>query len=353
LILSQQSLPVRSPRIKAMANGTMMLGAVEARIFSTSCSGADWFTLTCLICDDLASSPTFWSSESDITLDLQISVDRGRSYVSLIQGKVDTVSIDPILGIIQVEGRDFTASLLASNTQQVFINLTSSEIVLQIAQRHGLTPVVTNTTEIVGNFDTYGRNYITLNQFSKSMTDWDLLAVLASMEQFTVFVSGSTLYFGPLETSAGKVLMVTPADVLELRMERTLPLGSNFQVTIKSWNCWHKQSVVTSVTASSESQSEQKGEDPSQLTSQFVLTRPNLSSADASTLASQQITQIAQHERVVEFEIPGELSLTARDQVMLAGTNSNFDQSYLIESIERRISQQGFVQHIRAKNASQ
>jgi hypothetical protein len=71
------------------------------------------------------------------------------------------------------------------------------------------------------------------------------------------------------------------------------------------------------------------------------------------TPASQQITQIAQHERVVEFEIPGELSLTARDQVMLAGTNSNFDQSYLIESIERRISQQGFVQHIRAKNASQ
>jgi len=50
--------------------------------------------------------------------------------------------------------------------------------------------------------------------------------------------------------------------------------------------------------------------------------------------------------------MPGELSLNARSTVLLAGTGTQFDQLYFVDTIDRMISYDGgFTQHVRAKNA--
>jgi len=51
--------------------------------------------------------------------------------------------------------------------------------------------------------------------------------------------------------------------------------------------------------------------------------------------------------------MPGELTLTPRSMIALNGTGTAFDQSYFVDTIERRIGVGcGFVQRVRAKNVS-
>jgi hypothetical protein len=74
---------------------------------------------------------------------------------------------------------------------------------------------------------------------------------------------------------------------------------------------------------------------------------------DALKLAQQKAAELAQHERVWEATMPGDLTLDPRSMIQLIGTETDFDQLYFIDTIERHLSlERGFVQHVRAKNTS-
>jgi hypothetical protein len=101
------------------------------------------------------------------------------------------------LGRLQIEGRDLSSRLIENKTQEAFVNQTSSQVATTLAQRRGLTPQVTATTTLVGRY--YQQDHVrdSLNQFSRTTTEWDLLIYLAQREGFDVFVKGTTLYFQP------------------------------------------------------------------------------------------------------------------------------------------------------------
>ena len=344
---------LRQPCIRVLANGIELHGISDARIVTTSCASANWFSLAVALGNDATSSAAFWSSETDITTEIQISIDGGQSFTRIIEGKVDTVALTPLQGIVQIEGRDFTTLLLSANNQETFVNQTSSEIASLVALRHGLTPVVTNTTRLVGGFDTSGHNYVTLNQFSKILTDWDLLSTLARIEDFDLYISGTTLYFQSPQATARKNIWLQPNDISDLRMDRMLLLGSSFQVTVKSWNSWQQQAVTSSVSTSQPGAVPVNNNGHSSADPQFILTAPNLTPDMADTIAQQQLDLIGRHQRTIEFETPGDPSLTTRDMIVLSGTGTQFNQSYQIESIEHSIGHsKGYSQRIRAKNSS-
>jgi len=59
------------------------------------------------------------------------------------------------------------------------------------------------------------------------------------------------------------------------------------------------------------------------------------------------------HERVVEFVVPGDLSMSSTGQLLVAGTGTEFDQAYYIDLVERRIGlRDGFTQRVMAKSSS-
>jgi phage protein D len=348
-----QSSDARSLVLRVLANGQVLYGAVEAWVSSTSSMAADSFGVVIAVGGAPYSGAAAWSSQPNITVDVQLSVDGGVSYSSLIYGTVDSVVIEPFLGIIRLDGRDLTSLLVASNVQDSYINQTSSEIVSSVALRHGLFPNLTVTSEIVGNFDTNSRDILTLNQFSRALTDWDLLVALANHEQFELYVSGTQLCFLSQDQVARDSYIVTPGDLTDLRMEWALPLAGNISVTVKSWNHWLQQAVITTTSNSSSPSASPSDTELASSGSQYQLTRPNLTSSDADSLAQRQLDQISSHERVIECELPGELLMTPRDQIILSGTGTAFDQIYSIETIDRRISSAGgFTERIRAKNGS-
>jgi hypothetical protein len=349
----------RAPRLRLVANGLPITGAIEAEVQSNNHYAADRLSASIALGADIWASAAFWSSQTTVLIDVQFSLDAGNTFTSLIQGLVDTVSIDVISGVLRIEGRDLTALLIESRTQETFANRTSSEIATLLSLRHNLIPVVTSTTTPVGRYYQNEHDRVVLNQFSRSMTEWDLLVFLAGQEEFDVFISGTSLFFQPASIGTISSVAMVPSQLQDLRLERSLTLARDIVVTVKSWNSRQQNAFSQTVRASGQQGSGSRvggsglGSGGMGEAQHYIFVRPNLTMNDALKLAQQKATELTQHERVWEATMPGDLSLTPRHMVQLAGTGTDFDQIYFIDRIDRHLSMpQGFVQRIRAKNTS-
>jgi phage protein D len=325
---------------------------MEAEVISNNYYAADRFSASVALDNDPQVGMPFWASEADVMLDIQFSLDGGTTFVSLIRGTVDCVVIDPLGGSVHLEGRDLTVPLLETRTHETFANRTSSEIATLLAGRHNLTPCVCPTITPVGRYYQDEHDRITLNQFSRTTTEWDLLVFLARQEGFDVFVEGATLNFQPSAQSIDAAVLLHPNDLLELRLERSLTLAHDIEVVVKSWNS--RQNSAFAQSALGACSSDTRGSDPSAASPQrYVLVEPNLTPDQALRLAQRRLAELTRHERVMEFSMPGELVLTPRSTVMLDGSSSEFDQVYYVDVIERRLRYDGgFIQRVRATNTS-
>lgn len=347
---------MRAPRLLVLADGVPVQGALSARIVNTNHYGADRFSVSLSLSADPSMGPAFWAAIGNCTLDVQFGF-AGAVFTSLVQGLVDSVNIDAVAAVARLEGRDRTAALIEARTQETFANRTSSEIATLLAGRHGLAADVQATTTPVGRYLQLEHDHITLDQFSRATTEWDLLVGLAGREGFDVWVRGSTLHFRPSATTAmpGAVLRPRatesgPANVTALRLERSLTLARDIEVVVKSWNSRLAKGFTETARASRRGASQAAVQEPVQRYS-FVV--PDLLPGAALQLAQRKLAQLSQYERVVVAEMPGELLLDARMLVSVEGTGGDFDQNYWIDEVSRSIDvHRGFHQTIRARNAS-
>ncbi len=353
LLLNEPQLSHREPRLRLLVNGQELIGAYEAEITSTSHYGSDHFDAVLGLGPDPWADLGFWSSESDILIDVQLGLDGGASFTSVIQGFVDTVSIDSIGGIVHISGRDFTAAMIEAQTQEAFSNRTSSEIAAIFAQRHGLVPCVVPTSTPVGRFYQSDHEGLTLDRFSKTTTEWDLLVYLARQESYDAFVSGSDLYFQPTAQMSAITQVLYPTDMMELRLERSLTLARDIQVTVQSWNTLQNMAFSECVSSAIDVISLGGSDAAANSPQRYVIIHPNLTPDKALAIARQRLSELSRHERAIEFSMPGELTLTPRSTIQLDGTGTDFDQAYYVDSIKRTFRiRSGFVQRIRASNSS-
>jgi phage protein D len=340
---------LRAPRLRIIANGQIIAGAMDAEVVSNNYYAADRFNASIALGTDTWAAASFWASEPDILLDVQFSLDGGASFTSLVQGAVDHVSVDPTLGLVHLDGRDLTASLIEARTQETFANRTSSEIASLLAGRHNLTPQVSPTTAPVGRYYQSEHDRITLNQFSRATTEWDLLVYLAQHEGFDVFVQGQALCFQPTAQAADPAASLRPNDVIDLKLERSLTLARDIEVMVKSWNSRQNSAFVQRARASGRGGSKRTGGPPQR----YVFVQPNLTPDDALKLAQRKLAELTRHERTIRITMPGELALSPRSMIALEGTGTEFDQAYYIDVIERHLHHDGgLTQHILARNTS-
>ena len=334
---------VRFPQLLVLANGSQISGAIEAQVHANNHFSADRFSVLIALSADRGAAQ-FWSSTSDVFLDVQMSVD-GFIFKSLVQGAVDHIDLDMGQRLVRVEGRDLTAALIETRTQETFANQTSSEIASTLAQRHNLDARVAATSTPVGRYYQSEHDRITLNQFSRATTEWDLLTFLAQQEGYDVFVSGRTLFFQPSSTSM-ETTVVSLSSVLNLRLERALTLAQDIEVTVKSWNS-RQQSAFTQ-TARKQARGQMDG-----TPQRYVYVRPNLTSDQALQFAQRKLAELSRHERLAKITMPGELSITPRSRISIEGTGTDFDQIYHVDVVERVLHvETGFIQHMRCKNAN-
>ncbi len=346
MLFTERRASSRTPKILALVNGNRIAGVIRAEVSSNSHYAADCFSVWATVDPGSSSVEPAWLVSSSLVVELRFSLD-GISFTSLIQGQVDNVAVDAVRRTVRLDGRDLSASLIEARTQETFSNRTASEIAAILASRHGLSAEVTPTTTPVGRYYHDQHDRITLNQFSRATTEWDLLVFLARHEGFSVFVSGTTLYFQPALQDFASATLVQTTDFIDLRLKRSLTLARDIMVTVKSWNSRLQSTFMQSVVSSLVD-----GEYYGSLQN-YVLVRPNLTPDQALKLAQQRITELTVHERVIEATMPADLVLTPRSVLNLYGTNSDFDQLYFIDTIERNMSiGGGFIQRLRAYNSS-
>ena len=331
---------LRAPSIQVLVNGAALPGVMDVDIHANAHLAADRFRIRAAMAPVDAATLL----QPDTLIDLQISL--GSTLVSILVGEADSISMDVINNTLDIEGRDLTRRLLDAKTQETFANQTASEIATTLAARNSLAAAITATTTLAGRYYSAEHDRITLGQFSRSTTEWDLLTFLAAREGFEVFVAAQTLYFQPRSQSAPAITL-RPQDCLSLSLEHSLTLARDIQVTVKSWNTRHQAAFTQTAKASA------NGTRASGPPQKIVVVRPNLSTDEALQLAQRILADLSGHERLVHAEIPGELNLTPRSQVALTGTGTDFDQNYYIAELDRSFSfGQGFTQRLRLKNTS-
>ncbi|MBX5454336.1 MAG: hypothetical protein K6U10_10405 [Acidobacteriia bacterium] len=348
----------RRPRLRVLANGAPVQGVREAEVYINNYFAANRFNVSIALGPDPQWTALAWSEANSVTIEIDVGFlqdfageNLDPPWVSLIQGKVDTVVIDPIVSTVRLEGRDFTSLFIETLVEGSFTNQTASEIAANLAARHNLSAAVASTSTPVGRY--YGNEYdqITLNQFASATTEWNLLVWLAEQEGFDVWVQDNTLFFQPRPENPSPDLVVYAglgfgtSNVQSLRMERKLGLAGNVTVTMKSWSSANQTAYVETAAAT--------GVGGIGTPKSYVYLHPNLTPDQLAAQAQRRLNEIMQHERVIEFVMPGELQLTSRSQVALVGTNTAFDQIYSVEAIERRLDYWGgFTQRVRAKNST-
>lgn len=345
-----------------MTKGKALLGALSATVTNNNYYQADHFSAEFAI---NAAASGWWDIDPPLIIDIRFSVDAGQSWTSEIVGEVDHLTVNLQTGSLTMEGRDLSARMIEAKTQETFVNKTASEVAQIIADRHKPDITGTNinaTTTLVGRYYEADHAKITLDQFSRTTTEWDLLVYLAQREGYDVYMTGTILNFQPgtPPDSTPFVLTWTPPqpiprfNAMTLRMERSLTIAKDVQVTVRSWNSQQGRGFTKTAKAiGGKAASAASGTKKANTTQNYIFVRPNLDEASAQALANQLAHEITLHERVISVEMPGEPILTPRMMVKLAGTGTSFDQTYYVSSIDRSISfDGGFTQSVRLKNSS-
>lgn len=295
----------------------------------------------------------------ELAAEIRVSLVGGTGEVSLLIGRVDHIEANPITGAIHLEGRDRTADLIETKTFTSYKNQMASGIATAIAAEHGLTPVVTATTTPAGRYYNVDHDKLSLGQFSKATTEWDLLTELAEFEGFDVFVQGTELHFQPATNPNATPWLIQVGqptatrgyrtlNAKSLTLSRALTLAKNIVVVVKSWNS--KQGKGFQVTAPA---SAAKGSVKSGKAQQYIYIRPNLGMDKAQALANSIYTDLVLHERDATIVLPGEVILTPRNMLQVTGTGTGWDTTYYINEITRRIAYEGgFEETIQVKNQS-
>ena len=324
---------VRAPRLKVMLDGAEIPGALGVEIHSNNHFSADRFRVRFaaqIVPADALHIP-------DGRIEIRIDVDGLEK--SQIVGTIDAVHFDPAHAVVDIEGRDLSSFLIESQADETFANRTSSEIAALFAERHGFSAAVEPTRTPIGRYYQSEHDRVVLGQFSKAMTEWDLLAYLATREGFELYMALDTLCFGPASNDLPRVLRAE--DCISLQLDHCVGLARKVEVTVRSWNSKSGHTVVSTA----------RGQGTGKVVKRSI-TRPNLASNEAAKLAERVITDLRRHEWTANLTMPGELTLSPRSRVEIAGTVGPWDRLYFTVQLSRYLdARNGFTQRLTLQGA--
>jgi hypothetical protein len=349
---------LQAPAVRVLANGAPLVAIVDAQWSLPLGYQSGSFSFTKAFPSDDKNPPAWWcaTGNKQIKIEIQVALDAA-GFVSVFTGLADSHSYDPLTRVIQVQGRDGAAVFIDTRITDTYRNLTSSQVAQKIAAGHGLTAQVTATTTLIGRYYDADNDVTTAGSFSRAVSEWDLLCLLGQKEGFVPYVSGSVLYFqaAPSPPPVFTIWITEAAggarssNALTLKLERSLTMARDVTVSVKSWHSGKKASVVGSAVTKSKAPATDSTVPPSN----YVFYIPNLTHAQADAAAQRLAQDIAQHERVISFSVPGAV-LTPAHVISLAGTGTDYDGiQYFPDSISNSVSVNGgFVTSGSCKNYS-
>lgn len=288
----------------------------------------------------------WWSTATDISVQVQIAADTTKGFVQAFDGTVDQVQHDFAQRCIQVQGRDKTAALIDSQSTEKFNNQTPDEVVKIIAGRHGISVDADSVSSKAGKIFQF--DYAKLTQRA---SEWTVIQRLADHFGMVAYATGGKLYFKSYPETL-PVLNVTyrnptafsPADANFMRLTtvRNLILGRPVKVKVRSWN--HKEKKLY------ENEQDATGAGDPLI---YNYQEPSLTGDQVERIAKKRLAENTSHELSFELEMPGDPTVTPRFMMQLSGTDTAYDQQHEIKSVEHRIDfSGGYKMTVSAKSKS-
>ncbi len=325
---------LRQPRFRLTVDNAEVPGLIGADVFASSQLSADRFRAR--FASQLAMQSLERLATPGARLALEGAADlRGGEthWTRLLVGQIDQLSLDPVRGVVEAEGRDLAAQFIEGQAGEVFANQTASEIVQAIAGKHGIAADVVETATPVGRYYQDQHERLTLAQQSKAITEWDLLTWLAGQEGYLLRMLGDRLQFGPREAEA---IPVQVSDCISCEASLQVGLLRPIEVTVRSWGTRAGQLV------SQRARSDGVGPLLTQ-----VIARPNLSADQALALAQRVLADMRIHARSLRLVMPGELTIRVSGALALSGVGAGWDGVYGIASLDRHFDPtHGFTQAV-------
>lgn len=321
-------MTVRYPRCWLSVNGAM-IPCIKAEVTRKSKRAADTFDAELSITEAAKYGITLqqWADWQPVDVSVIMSSAFGEAdKQTMITGKVDKPSIHWTQMHVTVHGRDKSASLTEKKRNQKFQNKKASEIVSEIAQDHGLSPVVVDTGDHAGKKYDADLTHLVLNR-----SDYEVVSDLAEREGYRWYVDGNSLYFEPKETESDVFAVYykppTPNDyatgnIIELTTSRNMTAARKHKVKVKSWHHRDKKAYEA------EAEADGVGD-----TVEYEH-HHNLRSQDqVDKLAKSRLHNAKRHDCGVSIRMPGDLNLNVRQKLQLFGTGTIFDQTYDIDEV--------------------
>lgn len=352
--------------IGGVNSGVVMPGWISWSVDNNSFYAADTFRVTFAISQlPPQFNAAWWALQTDVYVEIfagfPANPDNGAyaatDLLSLIYGKTDEIVFDPVRRVIELNGRDLTSTLIDTKTTEKWKDQTASQIANILALRHNLTPVVTATKIVTGTYYTLDNVTVT-----DQRSEWDLLSYLASKEKFNVYLAGQSLHFEPivpansnpylLQWQAPTADNASPTlNAMEFRFSRTLTIAKGISVVVKSQNQKGKNFTVTWPGKGKGIQAGQASPFGGTQIFSFVLAH---SDPQKSLLYAQKMyREITAHEYKLDVTLPADNILNPRLLMQVAGTGTNFDQTYYPDTITRDFSMdEGYKMRVHAKNHS-
>ncbi len=357
---------LRQPIVEVRLDGQPLSGVQSVKTINSAHYAADSFIVELALQGQPATADwAAWGgpnrlSEIEILYGLaDPATGQTLSLQSAVIGPVDKVEVEQPVNRVVLSGRDYSALLIDTQSFESFENQLASDVATTIANRHGLTPMVTPTKMPIGQLSPRDNAYAAA---TVRQSEWDLLTRLARAEGYDVFVRGRSLFFQPPAGPTGAPFLLNwvpgpgpggaaRSNALHLRMSRQLRLARDLSVTVLSHNSVSGMPVAQTVTSTLGGQA--AGTAASAGPQQYVFDVPGLTQAQAAARAQKLATDFGQQERVIEIEMPGDPFLTIESPIVLSGTGTGWDQAYVIDRIDRALAfARGFTMHLTVKSRS-
>ena len=315
---------MRHPKVEALAAGAALPGVIGAEVESRSTAAARFRVR-------IMDSAVALAMLGDPTVQIAVRVIVDGTSARLVLGRTDTLTREPLQGVIELEGRDLAALLIDSRPQELFVNQTAGEIAESLAQAVGLTCVAETANITVGRLYGSERDRLALPRFARATTAWDQLALLAAAEGLRVWVDGQVLNLRA--DGGGSPVPLDVGATSSVRLIWQPAIARGVEVAVASWG--------TRLAQSNEAQAGQPGG------VQHRIVRPNLAQAEAQALATQAHAEVTRHERAIEVTMPGELAMRAGGSVRFMGV-AGWDGLWQVASLRRTVDVRGgFRQFVR------
>lgn len=254
----------------------------------------------------------------------------------LIQGRIDTATVNWERAVVTIEGRDATGKLIDKNVdlqQDQFKNRSEQEVIQQLASSEGLSAQVDEAAQRAGRKHVKDEYDLLTHSESK----WNAICKLAERAGKVCYVQDGTLYVedpraggqgGSIEVHYQRPSPGGPAQGEFIRLTTSVNhrVAGQVKVQVKSWHTRDKKEIK------GEKQGSSNGGGGGQPV-EYHYELPGLTQEQADRIAQKKLAEHTRHGKRLSLDIPGDVHADVRGTVNLSGTGTIFDDTYDIDSI--------------------